>query len=227
MHTATDSITAAAKGISHDAADRRTLDTRVYERLREEIMNGSFEPGEVVTLRGLAAMLGTSLMPVRNAVNRLAVEHALIAKPNRSIALPRLTLRQFDEVTQIRLALEPLAARLGARNIDAVGIEALAMINEKMHCAEPAEYFRLNQEFHFGLYAAAESEMLFNLIRGTWLRIGPLLNHIGAGDIGLSSVSHDWPIAALRRGDPDDVAASIEADIRSAAHVLRPHLAEG
>lgn len=226
MQAATDSSAAGAQDAPPDPADGRTLDTRVYERLREAIMNGSFKPGEVVTLRGLAAMLGTSLMPVRNAVNRLAVEHALITKPNRSIALPRLTPRQFDEVTQIRLALEPLAARLGARNIDADGIERLAAINEQMRRAAPAEYFRLNQELHFGLYAAAESEMLFNLIRGTWLRIGPLLNHIGVGDIGLSSVSHDWPIAALRRADPDDVAASIEADIRSAAHMLRPHLAE-
>ena len=217
---------AGSASASPDATDRRTLDTRVYEQLREAIMNGSFKPGEVVTLRGLAAMLGTSLMPVRNAVNRLAVEHAFIAKPNRSIALPRLTVRQFDEVTQIRLALEPLAARLGARNIDAAGIEALAAINERMRDARPTEYFRLNQELHFGLYAAADSEMLFNLIRGTWLRIGPLLNHIGAEDIGLASASHDWPIAALRRSDPEDVAASIEADIRSAAHMLRPHLSD-
>lgn len=201
--------------------DRRTLDERVYDRLGEAIMNGSFLPGEVVTLRGLAQAFGTSLMPVRNAVNRLTVEHALVALPNRSISLPRLTIEQFDEVTEIRVALETLAAKQAARRITDDDIGKLQLINEAMHNAGPEEYFRLNRALHFGLYAEARSDVLVNLIRGAWLRIGPLLQSPAARQTNLAGVQHDWTMAALYRRDPDDVAASIAADIRSAAHVLR------
>lgn len=201
--------------------DRRTLDERVYEQLRDAIMGGAFRPGDVVTLRGLAEAFGTSLMPVRNAVNRLTVENGLIALPNRSISLPQLTVAEFEEMTDIRVALESLATRQATLRISSGEIDRIETLNEAMGTADPAEYFRLNREFHFAIYAAAELPVLFRLIQGAWLRVGPLLNSLEAHATDLSHVKHDWTVSALRRGDADDAAASIAADLRSSAHVLR------
>lgn len=201
--------------------DKRTLDERVYDQLRDAIMGAAFRPGDVVTLRGLAKAFGTSLMPVRNAVNRLTVENALIALPNRSISLPRLTVTEFEEMTDIRVSLESLATRHAALLISSEQIDHIEALNEKMVEAEPADYFRLNRAFHFSIYAAADRPTLFRLIQGAWLRIGPLLNSLEAQKTDLSHVKHDWTVSALRRRDPDDAAASIASDLRSAAHVLR------
>lgn len=201
--------------------DRRTLDERVYDQLRDAIMGGDFRPGQVVTLRGLAEAFGTSLMPVRNAISRLTMENALVALPNRSISLPRLTVAEFEEMTDIRVSLESLATRRATTRISEGEIDRIAVLNDRMAKADAAEYFRLNREFHFSIYAAAERPVLFRLIQGAWLRIGPLLNSLDAHATDLSSAKHDWTISALRRRDPEDAAASIETDLRSAAHVLR------
>jgi DNA-binding GntR family transcriptional regulator len=203
------------------SVDKRTLDERVYDQLREAIMGGAFRPGDVVTLRGLAKAFGTSLMPVRNAVNRLTVENGLLALPNRSISLPRLTVPEFEEMTDIRVALESLAARHAARRISATQIDRIEVLNSAMGGASPGEYFRLNREFHFSIYAAAEQPVLFRLIQGAWLRVGPLLNSLESQTTVLSHVNHDWVVRALRRHDAEDAAVAIAADVRSAAHVLR------
>ena len=203
------------------SVDRRTLDERVYEQLRDAIMSGAFKPGDVVTLRGLAAAFGTSLMPVRSAVSRLTVEHALHALPNRSITLPKLTVEEFDEMTEIRVSLESLATQLATRRLTTEQIDCLEHLNNRMAKATPADFFKFNREFHFGIYEAAARPVLFRLIKGAWLRVGPLLNSLESQHTSLPKVKHDWTVAALRRGDAEDAAASIAADIRSAAHTLR------
>lgn len=206
--------------------DRRTLDERVYDQLRDAIMGGAFSPGQVVTLRGLADSFGTSLMPVRNAVSRLTVENALVALPNRSISLPRLSVAEFDEMTDIRVALESLATRHATSRISDAEIDQVAQLNDAMVGASPADYFSLNRQLHFTIYAAAQHDVLFRLIQGAWLRIGPLLNSLETHSTELSTVNHSWTVSALRRRDGEDAATSIAADIRSAANVLRAMVAQ-
>jgi DNA-binding GntR family transcriptional regulator len=209
------------------SVDRRTIDERVYDQLRDAIMGGAFRPGDVVTLRGLAKTFGISLTPVRSAVNRLTMENGLVTLPNRSISLPRLTIPEFEEMTDIRVALESLATRHAATRISSAQIDRVAALNRAMDKAEPAEYFRLNREFHFSIYAAADRAVLFRLIQGAWLRVGPLLNSPESYATELSHAKHDWIVSALRRRDPEDAATLIAADVRSAAHVLRNLMEQG
>src|SRR5271169_1570774 len=70
---------------------RDTLQQRVYHALARGLMGGMFTPGEAVSLRTLAARLGTSAMPVREAVSRLIAERALVMLPNRSVIIPRMS----------------------------------------------------------------------------------------------------------------------------------------
>ncbi len=65
------------------ASSAETLAQRAASRLRAALMRGDFLPGTASTLRGLAERLGTSIMPVREAVSRLAAEQALDLQPNR------------------------------------------------------------------------------------------------------------------------------------------------
>src|SRR5579872_5801124 len=64
---------------------RDTMQVKVYRTLARGLMSGMFKPGEAVTLRTLATRLGTSAMPVREAVSRLIAERALVLLPNRSV----------------------------------------------------------------------------------------------------------------------------------------------
>src|SRR5580704_5437217 len=104
-------------GSSIGPVERETLNDRVYRELKNSIMAGSFKPGSELTLRSVADALGTSLMPVRDAMRRLVSERALEVLPSRKIALPVLTVDKFLELRRIRLLLEGEAAALAAEKI--------------------------------------------------------------------------------------------------------------
>ena len=65
-----------------------TTHERVYQALRQNILTGGFLPGRPVTLRGLAAALGVSPMPVREAERQLIAERALVMHGNRRVSIP-------------------------------------------------------------------------------------------------------------------------------------------
>src|SRR5262245_20872628 len=86
--------------------ERDTMRVRVYRALARGLMAGLFKPGEAVTLRSLAKRLGTSAMPVREAVSRLIAERALVLLPNRSVIVPRMSRARYIELTETRQMLE-------------------------------------------------------------------------------------------------------------------------
>src|SRR3954467_23957 len=85
--------------------ERETLHERAYDEVKKAIMGGAIAPGAPMTIRALAKALGTSVMPVREALRRLVAERALELLPNRSVTLPVMTAEKFDEIVRIRLAL--------------------------------------------------------------------------------------------------------------------------
>ena len=76
---------------SLNTSDDAPLHENVYQEIRRNLMAGQFQPGEAVTLRGLAGKLGTSAMPVREALRRLVAERALDLGPNRTARVPVVT----------------------------------------------------------------------------------------------------------------------------------------
>src|SRR5688572_6772507 len=94
--------------------DISTMQERVYQELRHALYQGRFMPGEVLTIRSLAVALGTSPMPVREAIQRLVSEKALVQMPNRTTRVAELTAGEFDEWTRIRMEIEGYAAQRAA-----------------------------------------------------------------------------------------------------------------
>ena len=106
--------------------ERETLNDRVYRELKNSIMAGSFKPGSELTLRSVADALGTSLMPVRDAMRRLVSERALEVLPSRKIALPVLTVDKFLELRRIRCCCSRVRLRRSRRRRFPPGSWALA-----------------------------------------------------------------------------------------------------
>ncbi len=86
------------------------LQERLYQRLREDLLAGRFQPGERLKIRDLANQWGTSPMPVRAALQRLVAEGALEGEAQRSLRVPLMTRERFLQILQVRLSLEGLAA---------------------------------------------------------------------------------------------------------------------
>lgn len=211
--------------------DVTTLKERVYLRLREAISHGEFMPGEVLTIRTLAASLGTSAMPVREALLRLVAESALVQQPNRGFAVAPFTSDAFRELARIRMSTEALATRFATRNADAALLDHLRALNIQMREAilrgDADSALEANRSFHFSIYAAAEMPQLLGIIRGLWLRTGPYLGaayrHIrGSNQHFLTGTHiHDRVIADIERGDAQRAGRGIAVDIWSTARRFR------
>jgi DNA-binding GntR family transcriptional regulator len=217
--------------ISMDNIERSaTLTAQVGQRLREAIAAGVFAPGDRLTIRSVAAALGVSPTPAREALNILATEGSLESGPSRSIIVPQLSVERLHEITEIRVSLEGLAAETAAGLLDAAGIAEIVRANDAMTAATEAQDFKLamlkNREFHFGLYRGARMPMLSRLIEGLWLRTGAYINLIypafGLAKKGIEN--HRAAAAALEARDGKALRAAIEQDIRYASAHLEAEL---
>jgi DNA-binding GntR family transcriptional regulator len=215
-----------------------TLYEKVYEELRNALMSGRFLPGETLTIRGVAEALGTSIMPVREALRRLAAERAVQFHADRSIRIPLLDEQSFDELLQMRLLLEGRAAAAAAQRMtqserDEANAFNLAYVDAAGD-GTPSERLLANRHFHFTVYRAARAPLLLSLIEMMWLQSGPYLmapmrwratpneenTYFAAGVI-----HHSELLNALEKGDAAAAAAAVQADIRDAAQAYRDVLA--
>ncbi|MBK5204678.1 MAG: GntR family transcriptional regulator [Polaromonas sp.] len=209
-----------------------TLSAKVYQDLRELIISGQLQPGARLTLAGMASALGTSSMPVREAINKLAADDALEILPNKSVRVPVMTKTRFRELVTIRLAVEGLAIETAAGLITADQLTRLAELGRafqtELQLAMPDvnRIIQVNKQFHFGAYTAAGMPTLLNLIEGLWLRIGPVLNlDLRNGSSRLrnpppSVRAHRAMLAALRAHDGPAAKQALAMDIQCAADVI-------
>lgn len=208
-----------------------TLSAKVYQDLRELIISGQLQPGARLTLAGMANALGTSAMPVREAINKLAADDALEILPNKSVRVPVMTRTRFRELVTIRLAVEGLAIETAAGLISAEQIAHLAELEHafrtELELAMPDvnRIIQVNKQFHFGAYEAAGMPTLNNLIEGLWLRIGPVLNlDLRNGSSRLANPpsvqAHRAMLDALRAHDGPAAKKALAMDIQCAADVI-------
>jgi DNA-binding GntR family transcriptional regulator len=223
-----DILTAMSSTVSLPVLTRTSLNDRVYETLRAALLEGRLRPHQRLKIRDLAATMGVSETPVREAVMQLVRERALTLQTSRSLTVPRLSATQYLELRQIRLELEGLAAARAAGQVSARDIAALAKLHDRLLKAEEtgnaAEAVRSNWHFHARLYEAAAMPELFHLIQGLWLRNGPLLTYLypHAAPTYPGRHRHLDVLDALRARDGAGVRAAIQADmIEGGAALLR------
>jgi DNA-binding GntR family transcriptional regulator len=206
--------------------ERETLNERVYRELKDSIMAGAFKPGSELTLRSVAEALGTSLMPVRDAMRRLVAERALEVLPSRKIALPILSVAEFNELRRIRILLEGEAAALAATRITRRELNTCRSIVKRLDSLgeeQRGQFWTLNHNLHFTVYTAARSPLLLSIIESLWLQIGPLLTRIPTDhSLRRSADPHHLLLDSLERNDPVGAREALEADLtKSTEDVLQ------
>jgi DNA-binding GntR family transcriptional regulator len=205
--------------------ERDTLQLRVYCALANGLKTGMFKPGEAVTLRSLATRLGTSAMPVRQAVSRLIAERALVLLPNRSVIVPRMSRARFIELSQTRQMLEGMASEAACARGAPILLEQLSESNEAMkRCIESDDLHGVlshNTAFHFILYRAADVQVILPLIEMLWLQAGPFLAlSLLTPGARWTACYHEAALVALRGGNGQSARRAIEADIEETTEQL-------
>lgn len=188
-------------------------------------MHGVLQPGQALTLRGIAGEFGVSMTPAREAVRRLAAEGALQMTSSGRATTPVLSNERIEELSALRALLEPeLASRALPRAHGAL-IERMAEINRQIDKVlidgDAVGYVRLNLEFHRNLYLRAQAPAMLALAETVWLQLGPSMRTLYT-DRRRSTVteSHGKILSALRAGDEPGLRVAVRADVTAGLRML-------
>lgn len=202
------------------------LQEQLYQRIRDGLLVGRFQPGERLKIRDLAAEWGTSPMPVRAALQRLVAEGALEGEPQRSVRVPPMTRERYQHIVQVRLGLEGLAVELATPNLtpaDLVGLrEYVAQMDSAIEQRNVQAYLHANSQFHLHLYGACANPVLLRSIESLWLQVGPFFNRLFTGaDLSLRlNDFHEEAFAAIAAGDAKAARQAMEQDLSYFARFL-------
>lgn len=198
---------------------------RVYRTLRARVMHGLIEPGQALTLRGIAAEFGVSMTPAREAVRRLAAEGALKLSASGRVATPELTPERIEELAALRALLEPELASRALPRAHLALIDRMAAINgvidEMVAKGDAAGYVRTNLEFHRTLYLRAQAPAILGLLETVWLQSGPTMRMLYERlQRQQATENHRRIIAALRAGDEPGLRLAIRMDVTQGLRML-------
>ncbi|MGH1426011.1 MAG: GntR family transcriptional regulator [Pseudooceanicola sp.] len=187
-----------------------------YDRLIDAIRAGELAPGDRVTETDLAARLGISRTPVREAIRLLEADGLVTHVPRVGAVIRRLDYSEVTELYDMRTMLEATAAGLAARAASEVEIDEIAAINAEMaQTDDPVLRAELNRQFHFALLDAAKNRYLtraVSTLQKSMLILGPTtMTETKRAEQAIDE--HEWIVAALRA-----------RDIVEAEHGMRTHM---
>ena len=140
------------------------LGQKVYRALKTEIIKGSLKPGIKLLECKVAEQLGVSRTPVREALRELAAEGFVTMSPNKGMIVNNVSVKDIQDVLQIRGVLEGLAARLAAKLINEEEIKELEKYLKQMEYYADKDdalgFSKADAEFH---------ELILNICRNNRL----------------------------------------------------------
>jgi DNA-binding GntR family transcriptional regulator len=199
----------------------------VYDLIRQRILDFHYEPGQALSIDGLARELGVSKIPIREAIRQLEAERFVETVLHVGARVAPISVAQAEQIYPIRHALCDLGVRLAVPTIDDATLDFLEVLQRQMEAAtkvrDTATVDRLNREFHLKIVEAAGNPELYQLFRDllhrcSRFRAGVSLTHRRAVAV---MIEHRAILAALRaRGVEEAVRTSNEHDRLSAEEII-------
>jgi DNA-binding GntR family transcriptional regulator len=195
------------------------------------VITGELAPGARLVEDRLADRLGVSRNPVREALQTLASEGFVEILPRRGAVVAQITAEQAEDLFDVRMALEPLAARLAARNADAGAIAQLRGVLDRARVAtergELDELAARNTEFHQLVVAASRNEYLSLLVAPMARRVQWVFRASAATRASHSWTEHERLLQAITAGDEEHAEAVARAHVTAARTSYRQISHEG
>jgi DNA-binding GntR family transcriptional regulator len=194
---------------------------QVYMAIRDRITSGSLPRGARVHQEDLAAELGVSRTPVREALRRLAAEGLVEMRTNRGARVADIDQGGMRGAYDARLVVEPGAARLaaGRRLPEPLARMRAAVAVQRRSLRSVERSFQANREFHLALVAASGNDYLLQLVERLWVA------RIGATIYERQVETQERMVLDVR--EHEQILEAIEAgDARRAESLTRRHLAD-
>ncbi|QBH98457.1 GntR family transcriptional regulator [Limnobaculum zhutongyuii] len=146
----------------------KTKAKTIYFDLKHRILSGELKADTRLVIHQLAGMYDSSDIPVREALKELAAEDLIEMSPHKGSRVKRLSVKEMQDMLEIRKTLEPLAARLAAENSTPELVDELEKVYEKsVHMAQEhnyTDYSNANREFHQLIVEASDNTYLKKLL---------------------------------------------------------------
>lgn len=196
-------------------SDTRQSDI-AFEMVKADIVACRLAPGTSVTEAELAERYQLGKAPIRMALTRLADRDWLRAQPRRGYLVKPVAMRDVTDVLDLRLILEPAAARAAAGRIEVSRLEHLDAVCRAGFvpgdAASEATYLQAHRQFHFAIVLASGNRRLGRSFEPLWDETERVLHHTGLLRRDAEALRHDHKplIEALRAGD----GAAAESEMR-------------
>ncbi len=202
------------------ASGHMTKTALAVEALRGAILRGEIAQDEPLTVGRIAAQLGMSPTPVREAMRTLQAEGLLRHEPHHSVSVTQYSIKDIHDIFRLRAELESQAVRLAVPRLSEDDLARLAALRGEMErAAERQNIERLNQlnaEWHLLIYGAADNRVLLDLVRHLWKQFMWEGNWITPDHAARSLAQHAALLEAIRARDAD-----------LANRLMREHIASG
>ncbi len=198
-----------------EAADARSLSERAYYAIRELIITLELPPGSVVSERELMQQLELGRTPVREALRRLAWEGLVEVYPRRGMFVSTVEVRDLAGLSEVRTALEPVAARLASERATSEDHDVTTrLLDELARAADEHDertLIELDQRIHRHVYRCTHNPFLeetlvshYLLTLRIWFLALDRVAHLGE-----AVHEHRLLLEAIRDGDGEAAAEAM------------------
>ena len=193
---------------------------RAYEKIREKIINLELAPGSLINEQHLAEDLNLGAASTREALKLLAHDALVSITPRHGLYIADISLPDLEQLSEMRLSLESLCARLAARRADSDDLMVFEALRQEQTSIPPEDsrsLLAIDHKFHQALVQAAKNKYLartlehyFGLSQRLWYMALPRLDFL--------------PTAVAEH--LDIVAAIKDRDAEKAGQIMHDHVQE-
>jgi DNA-binding GntR family transcriptional regulator len=205
--------------------DTAPIQNRIEANLRDQILHGAIPPGGRINVRQLETVYGVSHIPIREAIRRLEGEGLVVNVPKRGAVAADVSLRELDEIYDLRRIVEPPVARRAVLGVTVAQLAHIRHAYERLEVAErgPAdESFSLaHWDFHWSLLAPGATGEVERLVHKLWRVADRYVRLTKAVAIDVAHEHHRQLCEAFEARDAETAAEVLERHLHLTGDALR------
>lgn len=153
-----------------DSLEMMPARVRITSVLKKALLAGEYKSGEELSLTDIAAKLGVSRTPVREAFQTLAAEGLIELRMNKGAIVKPIDEKFITDHYEMRVLLEGEAAARAAVNGMEVSdlLARLYHMKDNLGLTDRQYYVNLNQEIHTSIWKASDNQKLYTFLSGLW-----------------------------------------------------------
>ncbi len=202
-----------------------TLQSRIENELRDQILHGSIKPGGRINVRQLEKVFGVSHIPIREAIRRLEAEGLVVNVPQRGAVAAAASLNELEDVYDLRRIVEPPVVRRAVAKIDdasrATMVDAFDRLERAENGAKDVPFSDAHWDFHWSVLAPGATKEIERLIHKLWRVADRYVRLTNSVVVDVAHEHHKQLFEACMNGDSEGAAAVLETHLHLTGDALR------